>query len=81
MFARAERTETDELAPAPGGGHGDLHAVSKASIGAIHDWRLAEHVRFGVGALYSLNRVPEALEPAYGGDPEGGMVFVRLKVD
>ena len=81
MFARAERTETDELAPAPGGGHGDLHAVSKASIGAIHDWRLAQNVRFGVGALYSLNRVPEALELAYGGDPDGGMVFVRLKID
>ena len=81
MFARAERIETDELVARAGGGHGDLFTVSKASVGAIHDWRLAEHVRFGVGALYSLNRVPEALEPAYGGDPEGGMVFVRLKVD
>lgn len=81
LFGRAERIETDELLPAVGGGHGDLHTVSKASIGAVHDWRLAENIRFGVGALYSLNRVPEALEPAYGGDPDGGMVFVRLKID
>ena len=81
LFARAERIETDELLPGPGGGHGDLHTVSKASFGAVHDWRLAEHVRFGVGALYSLNRVPEALEPAYGGDPDGGMLFLRLKID
>jgi hypothetical protein len=81
LFARAERIETDELLPGPGGGHGDLHTVSKASFGAVHDWRLAEHVRFGVGALYSLSRVPEALEPAYGGDPDGGMLFLRLKID
>lgn len=81
VFARAERIETDELLPGPGGGHGDLYTVSKASIGAVHDWRLAENVRFGVGALYSLNRVPAALEPSYGGDPDGGMVFVRLKID
>ena len=81
VFARAERIETDELLPAAGGGHhGDVHTVAKASVGAVHDWRLAEHVRFGIGALYSLNRVPAALEPAYGGDPDGGMVFVRLKI-
>ena len=81
VFARAERIETDELLPGAGGGHGDLHTVAKASVGAVHDWRLAENVRFGVGALYSLNQVPEALEPAYGGDPDGGMVFIRLKID
>ncbi|HYC75493.1 hypothetical protein [Brevundimonas sp.] len=81
LFARAERIETDELLPGPGGGHGDLYTVSKASVGAVHDWRLAKHLRFGIGALYSLNRVPAALEPAYGGDPDGGMVFVRLKID
>ena len=81
VFARGERIETNELLPGPGGGHGALHTVSKASIGAVHDWRLGKYVRFGVGALYSLNRVPEALEPAYGGDPDGGMVFVRLKID
>jgi len=81
VFARAERIETDELLPGAGGGHGDLHTVAKASLGAVHDWRLAENVRFGVGALYSLNRVPDALEPAYGGDPDGGMVFMRLKID
>jgi len=80
VFARAERIETDELLPGPGGGHGDLFTVSKASVGAIHDWRLDEHLRFGVGALYSVNRVPTALEPSYGGDPDGGMVFVRLKI-
>lgn len=81
VFARAERIETDELVPGLGGGHGPLHTVGKASVGAIHDWRLGANMKFGLGALYAVNRVPEALEPLYGGDPDGGMVFMRLKID
>lgn len=77
VFARAERTETDELF----GHHGDIHTVAKASIGAVRDWRVAPRALFGLGALYAVNRVPEALEPSYGGDPDGAMVFVRLKID
>lgn len=81
IFARAERIESDELLPAPGGGHGELYTVAKASIGAVHDWTIAPRVRFGLGGLYTVNRVPGGLEPSYGGDPDGGMVFVRLKID
>lgn len=81
VFARAERIETDELLPGHGGGHGDLYTVGKASIGAVHDWWLGPNTRFGLGALYAVNRVPAALEPAYGGDPDGTMIFVRLKID
>ena len=80
VFARAERIETDELVPGLGGGHGALYTVGKASVGAIRDWTLRDQVRFGLGALYAVNRVPGALEPVYGGDPDGGMVFVRLKI-
>jgi len=81
VFARAERIETDELLPAVGGGHGALFTVAKASVGAVHDWTIAPRVRFGLGALYAINRVPAGLESSYGGDPDGGMVFVRLKID
>ncbi|RZJ17543.1 MAG: hypothetical protein EON91_08950 [Brevundimonas sp.] len=81
VFGRAERIETDELVPKAGGGHGDLYTVSKASVGAVRDWRLGEHTRLGLGALYSLNRVPGALEPLYGDNPDGAMVFMRLKID
>ena len=81
VFARAERIETDELVPGVGGGHGPLYTVSKASVGAVRDWRIAKHVRFGLGGLYAMNRVPTALEPLYGGDPDGAMLFVRLKID
>lgn len=80
VFARAERIETDELVPGAHGGHGDLFTVSKASVGAIRDWRLSPSTVFGLGALYSVNRVPDALEASYGGDPDGSMVFVRLKI-
>ena len=81
VFGRAERIETDELVPGVGGGHGPLHTVSKASIGVVRDWRLHRNVRFGLGGLYAVNRVPDALEPLYGGDPNSAMLFVRLKID
>ena len=81
VFARAERIETDELVPGVGGGHGPLYTVGKASVGVVRDWRIAEHVRFGLGGLYAMNRVPTALEPLYGGDPDGAMIFMRLKID
>lgn len=81
VFARAERTETDELLALPGGAHGPVFTVAKVSVGAIRDWRVAEHVRFGLGALYASNVVPDGLEPSYGGDPDGGMIFIRLKID
>ena len=55
--------------------------MGKASVGIVRDWRIAEHVLFGLGGLYAMNRVPTALEPLYGGDPDGAMLFVRLKID
>ncbi len=81
IFARAERTETDELLDAPDDDHGPVFTVGKASIGAVRDWRIGRNARFGLGALYAVNRLPDGLEPTYGGDPDGAMVFVRLKID
>jgi hypothetical protein len=77
VFARAERTENAELA----GAHGPVFTVAKASIGAVRDFRLAEHAMIGVGGLYAMNFIPRGLEPSYGGDPDGAMVFVRLKLE
>ena len=77
IFGRGERIETDEL----GAGHGGpIATVSEVSLGAIRDWRISPHVQLGVGALASKNLVGNALSPSYGGDPWGGMAFVRLKV-
>jgi hypothetical protein len=80
IFARAERTENNELTTV-GGHHGPVYTVAKASIGAVRDWRISEHVSFGVGGLYAVNFVPGGLERDYGGDPDGGMAFIRLKLN
>jgi hypothetical protein len=80
VFARAERTQNNELL-ATGGHDAAPHPVAKASLGAVRDFALTSHVSAGIGALYAINRVGRELEPVYGGDPDGRMVFVRLKVD
>ena len=80
LFGRAERIETDELLAA-GGHHGPVFDVAKVSAGLLRDFRVAEHVRLGVGGLYALNFVPRALQPSYGGDPDGAMLFLRLRID
>jgi hypothetical protein len=77
VFGRAERTENAELA----GPHGPVFTVAKASIGAVRDFQVAEHASIGVGGLYALNFIPKGLETSYGGDPDGAMVFLRLKLD
>lgn len=80
VFGRAERTENNELA-GDGDHHGPTYDVAKVSLGAVHDWRLAEHVQVGLGGLYAWNFIPAGLEPAYDGDQAGAMAFVRLKVE
>jgi hypothetical protein len=79
VFGRAERTENNELTTV-GGHHGPAYNVGKVSVGAIRDWRISDHATFGLGGLYAFNFVPNGLEAAYGGDPNGAMAFVRLKL-
>lgn len=90
LFSRAERIETDELDAHGGHGggghggsghHGDIYDVSKLSLGAVRDFRVAENVKVGLGAAYAWSFVPEALEHAYGERPSGAVAFVRLKID
>jgi hypothetical protein len=71
-FARFEWEENSELAP------GGISRVSALSFGGIYDWRVAEHWKLGVGALYAFDFVPGALNAAYGSDPHGAMAFVRI---
>jgi len=78
IFGRAERVENDELVP---GQHGPAFTVAKASLGAVHDWPIAEHLSFGVGGLYSVNFLPSGLAPFYQREnPAGAMGFVRFKL-
>lgn len=80
LFGRAEYAQNNELTFA-GGHHGPTYDVGKVSVGAIRDFRVAPHVRLGLGAQVSQNFIPAALEPLYAGDPRGAMAFIRLKID
>ena len=80
LFARLERVQEDELFQAPSPLAGEVIGVSKLSLGYIHDWPLAEHLRFGLGGLLSLYSLPAAADSAYG-SPRSYMLFARLKLD
>ena len=80
LFGRAERTENNELLQG-GSHHGPAFNVAKVSAGAIRDLRLSNNLKIGVGALWAFSFVPSPLEALYRGDPNGAMVFVRLKID
>ncbi len=53
--------------------------VGRLSIGAIHDWKVSDHVKIGLGGLVSRYDIPSPLSASYG-DPTSGMAFVRLKI-
>jgi len=74
LFARGEIDENHELS-----GTGRIDTVGKISLGAIRDFALSENVTLGIGALVTHDFVSDALEPSYDGDPNGAMVFLRLK--
>jgi hypothetical protein len=80
LFGRAERTENDELDPAAGL-HGPAYRVGKVSLGAVREFRAAPHLRLGLGGLWAFNSVPSAIEPSYGGDRNGAMLFLRAAID
>ena len=73
-FARFEWEENSELVP----GTNTISRVSAFSLGGIHDWRIAEHWKLGIGGRYGFDFVPGALNAAYGSDPHGAMAFVRI---
>ena len=72
IFARAESLESGELAAAA-----TPQTAGKLTLGAIHDWRVADHFKLGLGGLYDFAFAPSGL-PSYGGGPHGATVFVRL---
>lgn len=79
LFGRGEMTENRELT---GVEHGRAYRVGKASLGAVRDFRIADHLTFGAGGLFAVDFLPDALAPAYGGhEATGAMAFVRLKLD
>jgi len=79
VFSRAEWTENRELTDVE---DGPAYRVGKVSLGAVRDFRIAEHFSLGAGGLLSLNFVPNGLTSPYGDEhPMGAMGFVRLKLN
>jgi hypothetical protein len=76
VYARAETVDNAELVAS-----GAVEKVAEVTLGAIHDWRVRRHLKFGIGAQQTFDFVPSALSAAYGSDPRGTMAFVRLKID
>ena len=77
LFGRGEVTENRELV-----GTGMRYTVGKASIGVVRDVHVAGHISVGVGGLVSVNVLPAALAPLYGGrHPTGAMGFLRFRLD
>jgi hypothetical protein len=80
FFGRSEMTENRELLEVEN--PGPAYRVGKVSFGAVRDFKLTGHLAIGVGSSLSLNFVPSALAPLYGGsNPTGLMTFVRLKIE
>jgi hypothetical protein len=75
-FARAEWEQNNELVTGSA-----IHDVGELTLGGIHDWKVADHFKFGVGASYTFDFVPSQLTPTYGSDPHGALLFVRLAAE
>jgi hypothetical protein len=81
LFARAENVQKDELFTPPSLLAGQVFRVSEVSLGYVYDLPVAKHLALGFGVLGTVNLVPSAIAPAYGGEnPTGDMPFLRLKV-
>jgi len=58
-----------------------VRGVGALTLGGIHDWKVADHAKIGLGASYAFDFVPSGVTPEYGGSPGGAMVFVRLGLE
>ncbi len=76
VFARTEWVQNSEIDAA-----GMVRSVGELTLGGIHDWKVADHTKLGLGASYAFDFIPSAVIPSYGSDPHGAMVFVRLVLE
>lgn len=78
LFFRFEQAEKHGLHERHGQ---EAFSVRKWSAGAARDLFKLASVRYGVGAMASLNRPPSELKHAYGGSPASAFVWVRARLD
>jgi hypothetical protein len=80
IFARGEIAEKNELFQPPNPLAGEVFTVGAASLGYVYDIPVARHLALGVGVLGSAYALPDAIKPAYGGNPLSAIGFVRFKI-
>jgi hypothetical protein len=80
FFGRAENAAKDELFQLPSALAGRIFNVNSLSLGYIYDIPVADHFSLGLGAMGTLDLLPSAIEPAYGGNPTSYMLFTRIKI-
>ena len=80
LFARLEDVQKDELFASASPLAGQVLRVAEASLGYVYDLPLSRRVALGIGAMATLNILPDVLKPSYGGAPIGWMPFLRLKL-
>ncbi|HET7586814.1 MAG TPA: hypothetical protein VFL45_01905 [Gammaproteobacteria bacterium] len=81
LFTRLEQVEAPELFGHHGPLAGRIFDVRKLSVGYIYDIPVYEHLKFGAGGLVSVYDLPDAIQPAYGGNPHSYMLFVRFMIE
>ena len=80
IFGRGELIENRELIDTVE--PGTAYCVGKVSLGAVRDFKIADHFALGLGGLLAVNFVPGSLAPLYGARGQAGMMgFVRLKLN
>jgi hypothetical protein len=80
FFARAERSEKNELF-LPGDPRTDeKFRVGKLTLGYVYDFPREGHFKLGIGALVSKYALPGELKSAYGSNPTSFMLFARIKI-
>ena len=80
LFARLEDVQKDELFASASPLAGQVFRVAEASLGYVYDLPLSRRVALGIGAMATLNILPDVLKPSYGDAPIGWMPFLRLKL-
>src|SRR5712692_3537381 len=79
FFARAERTDKNELFPAGDPLADQTFRVGKLTLEYVYDFPRDGHYKIGVGGLVSRYSLPSGLEPSYG-NPTSFMLFARVKI-
>ncbi len=80
LFGRLEQVDKDELF-APGDPmHGQSFRVSKLSLGYVYDFASTGPLRWGLGGVVGMPRVPAALDTAYGRNPMSYLLFLQARI-